>query len=206
MNSKKSFTLLELIFVISIIAIINSQVTLKNNISKLKLAKQQIILHLKYLRYIAMIDNKYDNTDPLWFRERWTLKFLNCNKNIGGLYYVIYSDINQNGHISKEETLKDPLTNNYLYSYQCKEDNLYDKNNLVLLTKKYGIKDIKISCNNTSSLGQISFDSSGEAYSRLSTKNNDIKKYRLKSNCIIEIYDKKSKETITIDANTGFIE
>jgi len=204
--NKKSFTLLELIFVISIIAIITSQVTLKNNISKLKLAKQQIILHLKYLRYIAMIDNKYDNTDPLWFRERWTLKFLNCNKNIGGLYYVIYSDKNQNGHISKNETLKDPLTNNYLYSYQCKEDNLYDKNNLVLLTKKYGIKDIKISCNDTSSVGQISFDSSGEAYSRLSTKNNDIKKYRLKSNCIIEIYDKNSKEMIVINANTGFIE
>ena len=204
---KKSFSIIELIFVITLIGIITSQVSIKNNLSKIKLAKQQIILHLKYVRYIAMIDNKYDKDNPLWFRKRWTLKFLNCQSSIGGLYYVIYSDENENGYISKNETLKDPLTNNYIYSYQCKEDSLYDKNKLVLLTKRYNVDRINISCNKTSTIGQLSFDIYGELHSKLSTNSNEKEKYKINKPCIIEIIDKdNNKETITIHDKTGNIE
>jgi hypothetical protein len=202
----KSFSLIELIIVLLLIGIMSSQSILKNNLSKIKLAKKQIILHLKYTRYIAMIDNKFQDDDPLWFRKRWTVKFLNCNKNIGGLYYIIYSDSNENGYISKKETLKDPLTNQYIYSYQCKEDTQLDKNSMILLTKRYGIEKIKISCNSTSTIGQISFGSNGEIYSRLSNKEYDSDKYKLEENCIISIYDKNDNiEEITIDKNTGTI-
>jgi len=204
--NKKSFSLIELIFVIMLLAIITSQVSLKNNLSKIKLAKQQIVLHLKYTRYIAMLDNKYDNNNSLWFRKRWTMKFLNCQKKIGGLYYVIYSDENLNGSISKEETLKDPLTSNYIYSFQCKEDTVYDKNKLILLTKRYNIESINISCNKTSTIGQLSFDINGELHSKLSTKDNEHDKYKIKKDCEIEIIDKfENKEIIIIAKNTGFI-
>ena len=204
---KKSFSIIELIFVITLIGIINSQVSIKNNLSKIKLAKQQIILHLKYVRYIAMVDDKYEKDNPLWFRKRWTLKFLNCNKNIGGIYYIIYSDENENGYISKDETLKDPLSNQYLYSSQCKEDKIYDKNKLILLTKRYDIKNIIVSCNKTTTIGQLSFDINGELHSKLSNKNNKIDEYKLKSICNIEIYDKNgNKEMIQIHNKTGFIE
>jgi len=203
---KKTFTLIELIMILLLIGIISSQSELRNNMSKIKLAKKQIILHLKYTRYIAMIDNKFDNNDPLWFRKRWTVKFLNCNKNIGGLYYIIYSDINENGYISKVETLQDPLTNKYIYSYQCKEDTNLDKYTLILLTKEYGIKNIKISCNSTQTIGGISFDINGYGYSKLSTKEYDKDKYRLNNDCYIQLYDKKNnEEIITIDGITGVI-
>lgn len=204
---KKSFSILELIFIIILIGIINSQVSHKNNLSKIKLAKQQLILHLKYVRYIAMVDNKYDKDDPLWFRKRWTVKFLNCNKTIGGIYYIIYSDENKNGYISKDETLKDPLTNSYIYSYQCKEDKIYDKNNLVLLTKQYDITNIDISCNSTTTIGQFSFGNNGEVYTRLSTNENKSEENRLNTICKISIYDKfNNQEIIEIHPITGQIE
>lgn len=204
---KKSFSIIEIIFVIILIGIISSQAVLHNNLSEIKLAKQQIILHLKYTRYIAMLDNKYDNENDLWFRKRWTMKFLNCESSIGGLYYVIYSDENLNGHISKEETLKDPLSDNYIYSYQCKEDSLYDKNKLILLTQRYDIDKIDISCNNTTTIGQISFDINGEAHSKLSTNENEFDKYKLNSKCTIDIFDTSGKkETVIIHENTGLID
>ena len=69
---KKGFSLLELIFVISIVGIIVTHSIQKDNLSKIKIAKNQILLHLKYARYIAMLDNKYDYEDTLWHKKRWS--------------------------------------------------------------------------------------------------------------------------------------
>jgi len=81
---KKGFSLLELIFVILIIGIILSQSIYRNNLSKIQLAKNQIMLHLKYARYVSMIDNKYNYKNNKWFKKRWSLKFMNCQSSIGG--------------------------------------------------------------------------------------------------------------------------
>ena len=153
-----------------------------------------------------MLDNKYNNNNSLWFRQRWTLKFLNCKSSIGGYYYMIYSDKNQNGYISKMETLKDPLSSNYIYSYQCKKDNLYDKSKFVLLTQKYDIQNIEISCNSTSTIGQLSFGYDGNVYSRLSTVGFESKKYKIKNICKIKLKDSNNlEEIIHITPNTGQI-
>jgi hypothetical protein len=138
---KKSFSLLELIFIILIVSIVASQSNIRNNLSKLQLAKQQLLLHLKYTRYIAMLDEKYDYDDEEWYKKRWNLKFLNCRESIGGIYYVIYSDNDKDGHIDKEESLKDPLTNNHIYSFQCTKDSLYDKSKFVLLRFPQSLRD-----------------------------------------------------------------
>jgi len=205
---KKSFSLLEIIFVLIIITIISSMAFQNKNISKIKLAKEQLILHLKYMRYISMIDNKYNHNDNLWYRKAWNMKFLNCSKNIGGIYYVIYENVINTNHwaISKSETLKDPLTSNYIYSYQCKKDELYDKSKFVLLSQYYGIKKINISCNESSSLGQILFLNNGSAYTKFNNNYNDMNKYKIQNNCKITLLDGyNQKEYINIEANTGFI-
>ena len=120
--NKKTFSLIEIIFVITLIAIISSYSNYKNNQNRLILAKNQIIMHLKYMRYIAMLDNKYEHDNDLWFRKAWNLKFRWCNGK-KSLHYYIYSDLDNTGHVKQEETLKDPLTNNYIYSStHCKDD------------------------------------------------------------------------------------
>jgi len=207
--NKKSFTLIELIFVISLIAISTTFILPKNNMLKIILAKQQIITHLKYTRYIALLDNKYNHDDIYWYKKLWNMKFLNCNKNVGGIYYVIYSNtIKPNKwYISKEETLIDPFTSNYIYSTsKCQQDSLYDKSKYILLSDYYDIQNIIISCNKTSSLGQIYFDNNGSAYSYIDNNYDYINENKIKNNCYITLIDiYKNEQNITIEANTGYI-
>ncbi len=202
---KKSFSLLELIFIIVIISIVSIQFLPKNYKSNLSQAANKIIIHLKNTRYQAMLDNKFDDTDNLWFRKRWTLKFLRCSKSIGGLYYVVYSDSNKGGNINKSETLKDALTQKWLYSnYDC--DASYNESKDILLTKEYGVSKVDVSCNSTSTIGQFSFGYDGKMYTKLSTIANEPYKYELKVPCIITLYDKSDNNiSISIEPNTGFI-
>ena len=201
---KQSFSLLELIFVILIIAIVSSQSIMKNNLSKIKLAKSQIILHLKYVRYIAMLDNKYDYEDSEWYKKRWSLRFENCDSIVGGIFYTIYSDENKAGGVNKTEVLRDPLTNNYIFATSCKKDKLYDKSKFVLLTQEYEVQNVVISCNETSTLGQISFGHDGKVYAKSGEYE---EKYEIKEPCRIKLYDNHNQsEEIIIYPNTGYIE
>jgi hypothetical protein len=193
---------LEIIFVIIILAIISVLIIPKSQISKLNLASDKIILYLNYTRYIAHIDNKFDINDQEWQKKRWTLKFLNCNKTIGGLYYLVYSDTNGGtAHYKKTDTLTDPLNNKYLYSNGCMEDSSNDKSKHTLLTKEYGITRIDVSCNTTSTIGQISFGYDGKIYSQLGTNIREITQQ-----CQIELFDERNNSTkIAIEPKTGYI-
>jgi len=191
-----------MIFVLIIISIVISQSIPKTQISQLNLASDKIILYLNYVRYIAHVDNKFNKTDEEWERKRWTLKFKNCNKKIGGLYYIVYSDMyGGTAHVKKEDTLKDPLNNQYLYSNGCQEDTLNDKSKHILLTKEYRIEKIDVSCNTSSSIGQISFGYDGKIYSQLGTNIKEIEK-----SCIIKLIDKENNfQNIVVESKTGYI-
>lgn len=198
---KKGFSIVELIIVISLITVMLIIAIPKQNISKLQLATDKILIYLNYTRYTAMIDNKYRVDDYEWEKKRWTLKFQNCSNEEDGFYFVVYSD--QSGgtaHFKKAETLKDPLNNKYLYSgYDCIPNK--DESSDILLTKKYGIKKIDISCNTTSTIGQISFGNDGKIYSQLGTNIEEIEQP-----CTIKLIDKQAKESlIIVEPNTGYI-
>jgi len=198
---RRSFSLLELIFVIVIVAIISSQIIPKSTISKLNLAVDKIILNLNYTRYIAHIDNKYDVEDEQWKKKLWTLKFQRCSSSVGGLYYVIYSDESGGtAHFKKSETLKDPLSLKYLYSTSsC--INRYDTSKYILLTKEYGVTKVEVSCNTTDAIGQISFGYDGRIYSQLGSNPKEIL-----NRCEIKLYDINDDfRTITIEPKTGYI-
>ncbi len=105
---------MELIFTIILISIIITVAIPKNNLSKLSLARDKILINLSYTRYISQIDDKFDIEDNQWQKKRWTLKFQKCSATIGGLYYVIYSDKSGGtAHFKKQDCLKEPLTNKY---------------------------------------------------------------------------------------------
>ena len=185
-----------------ILAIVIALAVPKSSISKLHLATNKIILYLNYTRYISHVDNKFDINDEEWERKRWTIKFQNCNSNIGGLYYIVYSDMHGGtAAFKKIDTLKDPLTGQYLYSNGCSEDSLGDKSPYILLTKEYGITKIDVSCNTTSTIGQISFGYDGKIYSQLGTNIKEIL-----NQCKITLFnDKHDSVTIVVEAKTGYI-
>jgi len=117
---------------------------------------------------------------------------------------MIYSDEDNNSRISKIESLKDPLTGKYIYNYGKCVENEFDKLANTLLTKTFNIKKISISCNQTSSIGQLSFDNKGNVYAKLPTNFNDLDKFKLKENCYIVFSNNKISKIITITKN-GYI-
>jgi type II secretory pathway pseudopilin PulG len=72
---KKSFTLIELVFVIVVISIIAMAVLPRINTNNLHEAAIQVVSHIRYTQHLAMTDDKYDPDEALWFHRRWTIRF-----------------------------------------------------------------------------------------------------------------------------------
>ena len=188
---KKSFSLLEIILTVSLIAFLYTMFIPKNKINQIDELTNKLSLYISHLRYKALIDDKYDPEDSLWHKKRWTIKFFRCRQSVGGIYYVIYSDKNKTGHPSMLDSLKDPLTNKNIYTFNsCKENSINSK--YVLLTKEFGITDVQISCNQTTSLGQLSFSSDGKIYSKLSAFDNENSEYEINEPCTIKFISNKN--------------
>ena len=202
---KKSFSVLELILTITLISFLYITFLPKNKINNLDELTNRILLYMSYTRYVALIDNKFNLDDSLWHKKRWTIKFFRCRETEDGIYYSIYSDKNKSGHPSSEDSLKDPLTKKNIYSSNyCKENSSNSK--FVLLTKYFGITDVNISCNETTSLGQLSFGSDGKVYSKLSNYENESLEYEIKEPCSIKFFTKEGEnKEIIIIPETSYI-
>ena len=202
---KKSFSLLELILIIALIGFLYTAFIPKTKISNIDELANRLVLYLKQTRYQSLISDKFDNDDSLWHKKRWTLKFFRCRESIGGIYYSIYSDRNNSGHPRIEDSLKDSLTLKNIYSTNhCKENIKNSK--FVLISQNYNIESVKVSCNETNSLGQLSFGSDGKIYSKLSNISNDSSSHEIINNCKIELIDKLNKKrTIHLESKTGYI-
>jgi len=207
---KRSFFLLEFIIVLVILGIIYSIFVPKKYTSKLDEVSNRVLIYLHLTRFKALSDDVYfENTssksENFWHKRRWTMKFQKCRIDKGGgIYFSIYTDKNDKGHINKEESLKDPLTNKYIYTSNACEIQA-DSSPFVLL-KNYGVKDVQISCNNTSSLGQISFGEDGKVYSKLSHLERPYD-YEIKSPCIIRfVSNTEEYREIIIHPHSGYIE
>ncbi|WP_198305113.1 type II secretion system protein [Arcobacter vandammei] len=203
---KKSSILFELTLILAILSIIYSLFIPKTNQNRLQELKNRVELYLKQTRYQALIDDKYDENEDLWHKRRWTMKFFRCRESVGGIYFSIYSERNDTGHPNQKESLKDPLTNKYLYNNNFCKDSV-ENSKYTLLTKNYNIKTVDVSCNNTDSLGQISFGSDGRVYSKLSSNFSEKYDYEIKKPCKIKFMAENNDSfEITILPKTGFVE
>lgn len=200
---KTSITLLELILVVLLISIISSIFYFKIPNNKLDDLASRLELYLKQVRYKALIDDKKDKDDLLWHKKRWTFKIFRCTEN--GFYFVIYTDENKKGHPNESESLIDPLSKKRVYSTNSCEYNK-KRSKYVLLTKEYGVNNIEISCNETSTIGQLSFGNDGRVYTKLSSKEDETYHFELNEPCFINIYSKDSSEvSLKIEPKTGYI-
>lgn len=202
---KKSFTILELIIVLLLLSLLYTSFIPKTNTNNIYELKNRLILQLKYLRYKALTDSKYDESDSKWHKERWSFKIFNCDKNKDGVYYTMYSDLNNTGQVAADEALDDPLSNKNIFTgKQCIPNNSNSK--YVLLTDNFNVREIYATCNSTKAIVQISFGFDGNVYSKLSKDENDSFNYKLEEKCIINIVDKDSNKIfITVQNKTGFI-
>ncbi len=119
---KKAFTMMEIVFVIVIVAILSA--LLLPNFSKddARLAALQLLSDIRYTQHLALIDDKYDPTDNQWYKGRWQLLFGTSSNatgiDTGGfIAYTIFSDSGAyTGNPSLSEIAINPLDSTKLMS------------------------------------------------------------------------------------------
>ncbi len=118
---KPSFTLLELVIVIILIAILAFSINISIPNDKLQLATDSLKRYLNYTHSLALKDDKFipipdnsseNNESKYWFRRFWQLKLGKTTKNT--FFIQVYTDSDLNGSISVSDYAKDPLTNKYI--------------------------------------------------------------------------------------------
>ncbi|MFC2074574.1 Tfp pilus assembly protein FimT/FimU, partial [Campylobacterota bacterium] len=138
---KSAFTMLELVFVIVVIGILTAVMLPRIDRDNVYEAAQQVISHIKYTQHLAMVDNKFDNDDPLWYKEFWQIRFQDCNSATEHAY-TIFSDENHLGSINTSEAALDPLSKKRIDATNCTSSSTQDPN--VVLSNKYNIETVTL--------------------------------------------------------------
>lgn len=212
-----AFTMLELVFVILIIAILAVLALPNFNKDLLAEGADHVITDLRYTQHLAMNDDKFDPNDMSfslnpgysptydhkWFREYWRTRFYTSSANV---YYAVFSDEDREGNIdtlTHTEPAIDPLTGTYLYVGNTAND---PKNNLNMnLTDTFGITAVTSTCD----AGNIDiyFDNIGRPLSGSLAGADPYNPYSalLHNDCNITLTSGARNAVITIKPETGYV-
>jgi len=175
---KKAFTLLELIFVIVVVGILAAVIIPNTRANPLQEAAVQLVSHIRYTQHLALMDDKFDANEPLWFRNRWQLAFSTAG---GTNSYMIFADSpaaiggaydgnpGANSTYTDVEVARNPAKNNkYLIGVAFGS---FDNSATQKLSKeldigtKYGIGNFTVNGGGTgSNANRILFDHLGRPY------------------------------------------
>lgn len=199
-----AFTMLELIFVIIVIGILAVLAMPSFNRNPLAEATEQIANHIRYAQHLAMVDDKFDTTDPTWWRERWQIRFYEYGTP-DNYYYAVYSDRDQNRRgdtaAGKDEVAEDPNSGKLLIG-----DNAF-----MNLTSTFGITNVSSSCYSddatlmTANKGSLAFDTYGRPYTGSANATSPFA-FLLKQPCTITLTGPGGETSqITIQPETGYV-
>ena len=213
---KKSFTLIELIFVIVIMGILIAVVLPRTNSNKLDEAAIQLVSHIRYTQHLAMINDNFNAQDSKWYKSRWQIRFTDgTSSSHDKVAYAIFSDFVglHSGHPEVQELAKDPLSNQYITGgitngVEYDDDNVFHSANLGM---RFGVDNIVLSssCKYYGSL-RIAFDYLGRPMrGNLSSTSFDTAykaSNRMISNrCEITLIKDTEEIIIIIEPETGYI-
>lgn len=202
---RTAFTMLELVFVIVVIAILASLAIPRMERDFRREARSDIITALRYTQHLALIDDKLDISDSNWQRKLWKISFATSTLSNRAFFYTISSDRNNNGHISKSECAIDPANGKYMYNNNGDTTIHSDESPNIFIGKNFGINSISFAGGCTAQ--HIAFDNFGRPYSGITTATNDHRSY-MRSDCHITFgfaTDSIEPLTVTIAQETGAI-
>lgn len=114
---RRGFTVIEIIFVVTIVAILIGiaapRLLQKDDLS---LAADQVINHIRYTQHLALMEDRFDPNNNLWFREGWQIAFHRNTGSNGKWAYSVFVDQNgnRNPNVSLNELASHPLDRNKL--------------------------------------------------------------------------------------------
>ena len=198
---KKAFTMIELVFVIVVVGVLSYFIASSFQRNTLREAADQIVSHIRYTQHLAMIDDKFDPAQPIWFAENWQMWIQILQ---GSYYYEIFSDRNRLGNSDANEEAIDPLTKNRLGNGSAAVG-ILPTNRDLLLTEKYGITSIVFTNNcRVGQGGKIAFDSIGRPFGNVSYDATDPYYKYLTQDCNITLVNSDRNVTITITQESGY--
>ena len=220
---KKAFTMLELIFVIVIVGILSFIAASSFQRDTLREAADQVVGHIRYTQHLSMMDDKFDPTNPSWYKSRWQVFFANTAGSGNSWSYMIFSDSPAyTGTPDISEHAKNPLdTNRYLsggYSAGNIDVNSALATKEMNLGNKYGIQDIDFTggCNIANTRERLFFDYLGRpfygiAHMQTLPYHDETNAKILRLPCNIELCLEpcttaaaKNKITIVVEPETGY--
>jgi len=203
---KNAFTMLELVFVIVVVGILVAQMAPRFTRDNLQEAADQVISSLRYTKHLAMIDDKFNTTDPIWFKSRWQLKFSKNSGSDNKWSYTVFSDWKgyHTGNPDRDEIAKNPLDDiRYLTGGTSGTDLIkYTDSNATKelnIGNEYGIVNVKFSGGCRSNVKYISFDYLGRPFN--SFPNN--LPYELPSSGYHKLITSTCKITLCTDVGCG---
>jgi len=219
---KKSFTMIELVFVIVVIGILSTAIIPSTKTNSLQEAANQVLMHIRYTQHLAMVDDKYNLDDNRWFKQRWQMKFGTSQYTNQKIAYSIFSD---SGSYDKKPNLSelaiDPNDQNrYLsggYSGILMTDDTQNRASKIMnIGKSYGVDNILFAGGCRSNTYYLYFDYLGRPFNSM----NKDKPYEkassgwhklLTSDCLISLCkgscsgsSSDSEVIINIDKETGY--
>lgn len=215
---KKAFTLFELVLVVIVVGILSVAIVPRLSDDSLQKAAQQLIFHLNYTKHLAMMEDRFDATDPTWYKTRWQLYFSYCkvyhDERDGLCAYTIFSDKlgHHTGNPDPAEVAVNPLDTgavltggmggNLLVKYHDRE-----ATKSLNIGKKYNIQKVRMHhCG--SSAKRIAFDYLGRPIvGNLATSTAPYQRTRiLKRTCEIILTNRKGDEiTVLVEPETGYV-
>jgi len=213
---KKAMSLVELVLVIVIIGILSATLAPNFQRENLRQAANQIVAHIRYTQHLAMIDNKFSNTNKDWFKERWQIRFISLNSDTIKTY-SIFSDkkgtrggpYNNRGD-KVTEIAKNPADPNRYLTGGWKNSGSFGVNGRqttkkMNLTKTFGITNVAFSrsCSYRGSK-RLSFDNLGRPF--IANSDSAYKKGRyMTAQCQITLVGSDNKTIIiAVEPETGY--
>jgi len=229
---KKAFTILELVFVITVIGILSVVVAPRFGTTNLKDAATQVVSHIRYTQHLAMSNDKYDPLDVAsnnsWFERRWRIAFSKSVNTKNHYAYTIFDDrlSNASGNPDRNEVAVNPVDKNKKLTggdagatmIHTGDPDATDEMNIGL---EYGILDVSFSpnCRTASNSKTITFDHLGRpirgatssmstAYDSSTTETNNLISQRCQINlCTASSCATASSDemiSIIIEPETGY--
>lgn len=218
---KRSFTLFEVVIALVTIGILAAfglpRLVSGLTSSKLHDLSLQLLDHIRYTQHLAMIDDKFDLSNPEWYKERWQIRFFKkkyaSSDNRSKWAYAIFSDKNNgsgyDGNPNVNEIAKDPISHKLIsggFTIYYNDKKTYKK---AAIGEEYDVQNVELSggCSGK----RIFFDNLGRPFK--GNIKDDTKAYLskriIKTECRIKVCfeDKNSCPkyfTIAIEPETGF--
>ena len=188
--------MLELIFVIVVIGIITAVMLPRIDRDNVYEAAQQVISHIKYTQHLAMIDNKFDDTDANWYEELWQIRFQDCAGDTEHAY-SIFSDTDHDAAIDASEVALDPLSRKRIDATTCVASDAQDPN--IVLSSKYNIEAVELAGPCFTANKYIAFDHLGRPHINVANPANVAQ-----AACTVTLVSNDDNATITIEQETGY--